>query len=328
MTTRREDIRHWAMWAGKLLLAVLLLTLLLAQLDADSLAQLTSAAQPHWLLAALLLLLPNIYFQFRKWQLLLRSVYPAVESRQVRDSLFLGFSFGVVTPARIGEFGGRAAGVRGADRLTLVGLTAVDKVATLTVTLGAGALGLLLFCFRHPFMSPWLLLAVEVACAAIILTFVYLRRRKAGARTALAADDLAKRDAGGGKGLVAHVRRLRTALGSLDSGTRRGLLLFSVLFYLTFVLQFFFLLRAFGPIDPLTTLAGISSIMLIKTLVPPLTLGELGIREGVSVLVLGWAGTVTAVALGASLLLFAINVLLPGLVGLAVLLRRPRRETA
>ncbi len=327
MKKGRQDIRHWAVWAGKLLLAVLLLTLLLGQLDADALAQLASAAQPRWLLAALLLLLPNVYFQYRKWQLLLHSVYPAVETRQVRDSLLLGFSFGVVTPARIGEFGGRAAGVRGADRLTLIGLTAVDKVATLSVTLTAGALGLLLFCFRHPFMSPWLLLAAETAVAIAILAYAYRRRRKVRT-SAVAADDVSELGADAGGGVARRLRRLRNALRSLDGRTKRGVMLFSVLFYLTFVLQFFLLLRAFGPIDPLTTLAGISSIMLIKTLVPPLTLGELGIREGVSVVVLGWAGTLTAVALGASLLLFTINVLLPGLAGLAVLLRRPTRGTA
>lgn len=326
MTGARADIRHWAVWGGKLLLAALLLALLLAQLQTDALAGLSSAAQPSWLLAALLLLLPNIFFQYRKWRLLLRSAYPGVDGRQVRDSLFLGFAFGVVTPARIGEFGGRAAGVRGADRLTLIGLTAVDKVATLAVTVGAGAVGLLFFCFRHPFMSPWLLFAVEIGCAAILLAVVLRRRRRTDAER---ADSTVSAEAAAVGGRVSgRIRRIREALTALDTPTRRGLLLYSFLFYMTFVLQFFFLLRAFGPVDALSVLAGISSIMLIKTVVPPLTLGELGIREGASVLVLGYAGTVTAVALGASLLLFSINVLLPGLAGLAVLLRRPPRGAA
>ncbi|MDT8324374.1 MAG: lysylphosphatidylglycerol synthase domain-containing protein, partial [Bacteroidota bacterium] len=305
------------------------------------------SAQPAWLLAALFLLLPNLFFQYRKWKLLLRSAYPALDTRQVRESLFLGFAFGVVTPARIGEFGGRAAGVRGADRLTLIGLTAVDKVATLAVTVGAGAVGLLLFCFRHPFMSPWTLLAMEIACAAVLTAFLHFRSRRSATRTRSAGQaateapsvempateapstEMPATEAPSGEApatdgrIGRHLRLLRGVLRSLDAGTRRGLLLFSILFYATFVLQFFLLLRAFGPVEPFSALAAISSIMLIKTVVPPMTLGELGIREGASVLVLGYAGTVAAVALGASLLLFSINILLPGLAGLAVLLRRP-----
>jgi uncharacterized membrane protein YbhN (UPF0104 family) len=114
----------------------------------------------------------------------------------------------------------------------------------------------------------------------------------------------------------------------VDGPVRARLLVFSALFYMTFVAQFLLLLRAFGPIDILSSLAGVSTIMLIKTIIPPLTLGELGIREGASVFVLGHAGMLAAGAVSASLLLFGINILLPGLVGVLVMLRRPDRRPA
>ncbi len=318
MNTRTADIRHWAVWAGKLLLAVLLLILLLQQLQTSTLIETYAAAQFPWLVAAVFLLLPNLYFQYSKWRLLLRGAYPAVEPADIRSSLLLGFTFGIVTPARIGEFGGRAAAVRDADRLTLVGLTAVDKLATMTVTVGAGALGLLLFCIQHPFMPPWQLAGIEGMVAAVVIIIAMLRRSRPPAAETAERDGFFSR----------HIDRLRRALRTVDRKTRSRLLLLSSLFYATFVLQFYFLLCAFAPIDPLSALAGIATIMLVKTLVPPLTLGELGIREGASVLVLGYAGIVGAVALGASLLLFAINILIPGLAGVAILLRRPVRSTA
>ena len=108
------------------------------------------------------------------------------------------------------------------------------------------------------------------------------------------------------------------------------LLVYSGLFYLTFLLQFFLLLSAFGPVQPLSALAGIGTIMLLKTVIPPVTLGELGIREGASVIVLGHAGILPAAAFNASLLLFAVNLLLPALAGLALLMwiKPARRSSA
>jgi uncharacterized membrane protein YbhN (UPF0104 family) len=306
-------------WTGKLLLAILLLVLLLQHLQTDSLLETFAAAQPLWLLAAFLLLFPNIFFQYVKWRTLLLSAYPDVRSSDVGASLLLGFAFGVVTPARIGEFGGRAAAVRNTDKLTLMSLTAVDKLATLVVTVGAGAVGLLLFCIRHPFMSPLLLAALESAAALVAAGMLMwmLRRRK----TVIAPSEQAGP-------FTSRWLRIRRALTLIDAPVRARLLLFSALFYATFVLQFMLLLRAFGPLDILSTLAGVSTIMLIKTVIPPLTLGELGIREGASVFVLGHAGMIAAAAVSASLLLFGINILLPGLVGVFVMLRRPERRSA
>ncbi|MBN1448605.1 MAG: flippase-like domain-containing protein [Bacteroidetes bacterium] len=317
MSQRTDDFRHWAVWIGKLLLAVLLLVLLLHNLHRETLLSTLSAARPLYIGAALLLLIPNVFLQYRKWRVLLHSVYPTVTAHDTRASLLLGFTFGIVTPARIGEFGGRAVAVRGADKLTLMGLTALDKLATLLVTVTAGAFGLLLFCLRHPFMDPLLLAGIEITVLAV--AFVLLRLR--AARRSSSRTDTPRK-----KGR-SRVQQLREALRRVDAPVRKRLLLLSLLFYGTFLLQFIMLLLAFGPVDPLSAIAGISTIMLIKTIIPPVTLGELGIREGASVYVLGHAGILATAAFSASLLLFAINILLPSLAGLLILLRRPAQES-
>lgn len=329
MQGRRTQVRQFTMWTGKLLLAVVLVVLLVESIQSRAILSLLSGAQPLMLAAAMLLLPLNIAFQYQKWRVLVHSRFPDAGAVELRASLLLGFTFGIVTPARIGEFGGRAAGMRGtgangaqllaADRFALVGLTAVDKFATMLVTLIAGGAGLLLFCWRHPFMDPLLLtfLMLLAAGAAVL----WLRR---GSATAASSTHAAQPEAVGGF-FRRRYNELRQTLRGIDAARRRVLMLHSVLFYLTFLLQFYFLLLAFGPVDLLSALAGISTIMLIKTVIPPITLGELGIREGASVYVLGHAGIIAAAAFNASLLLFAINILLPSLAGLFVLLRLPSR---
>ena len=62
--------------------------------------------------------------------------------------------------------------------------------------------------------------------------------------------------------------------------------------------------------------------MFAKTIIPPISLGELGIREGASVYFLTQFGETASVAFNASIFLFIINLLIPALVGLVLLLKR------
>ena len=96
----------------------------------------------------------------------------------------------------------------------------------------------------------------------------------------------------------------------------------SLLFYFCFLLQYALLVSAFSHNTELLNylLAG-NLIMFIKTVIPPISLGELGIREGASVFFLTRFGELSAVAFNASIFLFVINILFPALVGLFLLLK-------
>ena len=58
--------------------------------------------------------------------------------------------------------------------------------------------------------------------------------------------------------------------------------------------------------------------LIILSISLPLTIGGLGVREAVAVLLLSRFGVAQATALNAALLLFVINVLAPGLLGLTL----------
>jgi uncharacterized membrane protein YbhN (UPF0104 family) len=304
-----EGLRRWLLWTVKCSLAVVLLFLLIHNVDTAAIARAWSVANPLYMVAALLLLPLNLWLQYRKWALMLRRVYPAVRDGDIRGSLLIGFSFGLVTPARIGEFGGRAVAVRDAKPSVLMGLTAVDKLSTMAITVGIGLPGVLLYGLLHPFMDRVLLVAVFTGAVALGLLVISVMSKLRG--RSWHAEHWAGRT----------YRRMTTAMRALDASTVRIILLLSVLFYFTFLTQFLLLLSAFGPVNLFSAFAGISTIMLIKTIVPPVTLGELGIREGTAVIVLSHVGVLAAAALSASLLLFVVNLLIPALIGLPLLLR-------
>jgi len=301
----------------KLVLAGLIITLLARHISTDALSATIRSADLFYLIAALLLLLPNLGLQYRKWELLLRKISPSVTSVDIRSSLFAGFTLGIVTPARIGEFGGRAIACRGMSRTLLVGLTALDKGLTMVVTILVGLAGFISFAWIHDFGDP---LLISLAGVPVFLLTMFLAIMIARGKTTAFRNRLRDR-----KGKLSSLFETMTVFNRRDLGY---LLLLSVLFYCTFIVQFLLLLAAFGPIDPMTALLGISSTMLFKTVIPPVTLGELGIRESASVYFLGFSGIVAASAFSASLLLFTINLLLPSLAGLFYLTRLRARGEA
>jgi len=63
-------------------------------------------------------------------------------------------------------------------------------------------------------------------------------------------------------------------------------------------------------------------IMFAKTIIPPISFGELGIREGASVYFLTQMGETASVGFNSSILLFIINLLIPALIGVGMFLRK------
>jgi uncharacterized membrane protein YbhN (UPF0104 family) len=62
--------------------------------------------------------------------------------------------------------------------------------------------------------------------------------------------------------------------------------------------------------------------MFTKTIIPPVSMGELGIREGASVYFLTQMGESASIAFNASIFLFIINLLIPALIGVGMFFRK------
>jgi uncharacterized membrane protein YbhN (UPF0104 family) len=79
------------------------------------------------------------------------------------------------------------------------------------------------------------------------------------------------------------------------------------------ILQYGLLLNAFEPVSFLAVFSVLPIIVLISNF--PITIGGLGLREGVAALMLNSFGVSPAIAVTTSFLIFCINMLLPGVIG-------------
>ena len=96
----------------------------------------------------IVLMLVNWGIEARKWQLLVRRVQNLSFIKALK-SVFAGCSVTMLTPNRVGEYGGRILYVAEGNRIKAISLTIVGSISQLLITRIVGCLGLLYFKYVH-----------------------------------------------------------------------------------------------------------------------------------------------------------------------------------
>lgn len=293
----------------KSLFAIVLLWALFQYVDFENVKHALFTAQPGYIAGAALLMIANVGLQVLKWRYFVRLVDPAATNLESAASLLFGITLGAVTPGQVGEFGGRALRHSSIPAGTIVGLTLVDKLQMMCVM---GIAGVLSLTALFPLGRAW---GTVIGTTSTVLFLVMFFRIDAlrHLRLGLSNSFLQRPTVRDFFAAVAVFKPLNLVVSFC----------ISVGFYLVIYLQMFLLLNAFSPVEPSDAFLGFASMMFLKSLLP-ISLGDLGIREASSVYLYSLMGIGAATALNASLLLFAINIVLPSLIGLVFI---PRSRT-
>lgn len=235
----------------------------------------------------------GLLVQWVKWRQLLVAFRPHTTWGEGLQSLLIGFALGMVSPGRVGELG---RGVfLGGQRLFWAGLVAVDRLCSASITVGLGWVGLVVL---SPAGGLWALAAL--AALAVVGGGVALVWARA-------------------KGRLSQwqwLRQGRMAARQMPGKLWLQLFSWSALFNLIFFVQFYVLLRSWGAV-PGQAIWGIPLFFGIKSLLP-FSVMDLGVREGAAVVVFSQLHLEPVMAFNASFLLFVLNVLAPGLAGMAL----------
>jgi hypothetical protein len=251
-------------------------------------------------IAAFFLLFLNWGLEAFKWKLLLVRLQPLSYLQAVR-SVLAGVTTGVFTPNRAGEFGGRVLSLPPGIRIEASLLSFAGGLLQLLVTvlMALPAVCLLESTEQLQFRSfPvfYVCMAVSIAGAALLWTF---RNRIApGAKKYYAL-------------FQGYTLRRWIAVFGLSAAR-----------YLVFSIQFLLLLYGFGVYLPIgAACLSIPLVFFATTVIPTFALSEIGIRGTASLLFLGLYANDPAGILGASFLLWIINVAFPALAGAVFVLR-------
>ncbi|MDR3609419.1 MAG: lysylphosphatidylglycerol synthase transmembrane domain-containing protein [Ignavibacteriaceae bacterium] len=295
--------------------AGLLLYIILKVNFADILAALRNA-NITLIAVTVLLAFINIYLQFLKWKITCVYLLDEKSNKKVLLSLFYGFSGGVFTPARIGEYFGRAAAFKDKPVIKIAVATFIDKFFPLMAVTGFGSMASILFMHYYYNVSVYLTGSLFIVTfilfyAAYVIVLdprfwdsVLFNRISKSPRIKKIFDNL-------------------MVLKELDRHYTTQMVFISIAFYTCFILQFALLAAAFsGHFNFIHYIWAGNLVMFAKTIIPPVSLGELGIREGASVFFLHIFGEPNSAGFNASIFLFLINMLIPSVIGLFLLLKR------
>lgn len=298
-------------FSAKVLIAFLLISYLYNSIQFEGVIKALDNVNYYVLFTAVILLLPNLFLQYFKWKIICNQSLSEYNNRNIFDSLFSGFSAAIITPARLGEFAGRMLGLNDKDPLKVASATVFDKLFTFIQIIFIGIISSVIYLYYFMHFSIILMLLTLLSALLSIVVFFYYGNNLKNKFNFIRKVKLPS--------------RIKNSIGIFFLYKRSMLIkLFSLSFsfYLCYLLQFALLLFAFSNRPLFFQYLWIGSlVMLIKALLP-ISIGELGVREGASVFFMPQIGIEASAAFNASIFLFLINILVPSLVGLFILFRK------
>ncbi len=310
---RSQNLKSKVFFLFKLIVALSLLFYLFTYVQLKNVVETISNSNVSLLLTSLVLLVPNIYLQYLKWRMTCKQLLGENRKRNTFLSLFYGFPPAVFTPGRTGEYIGRGLAFKDRPFMEIILATFVDKFFNVLVTITFGIISSILFMKvyyqTNNFISlPLLIVFSMIVIFAIVIIFsnkdwLYnlttpLHRFK----------------------LLKGIEEKLLILKKLDSGFAIKMFLVSLLFFLCYLLQFMILMIAFSHhYEVWKYFWAANLIMFAKSILSPISISELGIREGASVFFLTKMGESSSTALNASLILFFINIIIPSVIGIFLL---------
>jgi uncharacterized membrane protein YbhN (UPF0104 family) len=254
-----------------------------------------------WPVAVALALVPfNWALAGVSWLLIGRRIDPGLRYGEAMSVVLAGHAVAIWTPARVAEFAGRAY-LHGRGKATAwmagTGLETFLRYAP-PMLIGGIALG---FVDAQP-AFPWQVARLVGAAGLVLIVGIAMfpeRLRRFLSR-----------------------RRERPALAFLSTTSRGDILAvlgLNAARLLTGSVQMTLFAIAFrAGASPLVLFAACASALSVKTAIPPVTVGDLGIREAASVVLLGAVGVSAPVALNAALFVYLANVVVGAAVGALV----------
>lgn len=302
--------------SAKLLIALGLLVYLVYAVNFQEILTAIQQSNRYLIAAAFLLTFLNVYLQFYKWKITANVVLRENHNTKIWLSLFYGFSAGIFTPARIGEYFGRAIVFKNQSLLRVTLATLLDKIFLLIVVAFFGAISSILFMHYQYKVTFYITLGLFLLIFTLFYLLVLLLFNDKFWDNVLF---IKLRDSIKLHWLFDKIKIFR----KLDKKYAAKMFFVSFLFYMCFLIQYALLVSAFSNHNQFWNYMWAGNLMMFaKTIIPPVSIGELGIREGASVFFITQLGESASTGFNASIFLFFINVLIPSLIGLTLLLKK------
>lgn len=237
----------------------------------------------------------NWWFEIKKWQVLTQNLR-AISWFQATEQSLASLTFSLITPNRIGEYGAKAVYFKKEDQKSVLLLNFIGNFYQLFFTLLFGWIGYLYVKeISKDLISPWIYwgslfgFILFIAFLAFVQLHPKIKKRK-----------------------QQFLQRFKL----ISKSSNKKVLLFSLIRYLLFSHQFYFLTTLFPfEISYWQTMAAIASMYFLASIIPMLSLFDFVVKGSVAVLIFGLFEVAPIFVLSVTTLMWICNFALPALLG-------------
>ena len=305
-------------WLLKLLLLALVAYVLYDQVimhqDIDTIkSELNQGLKSgNWaFLAICVLLMPiNWLIESIKWRILVLP-WKQISLKDAIKAIYAGISVGLVTPARIGEYGGRLLLIEGDDRSKSIPATLVSSVSQNLSNIIGGYIGAMIFCFCYFSVNRFVYIAGSILglLAILMICILFFNMSK------LNLNWLNRWKWGKLLNKQAHV------LSLYDRQILHKVLTLSHVRYLIYCTQYVLILYFLGiDLSVLAAFSGVAVIYLLQSGIPLPPMLSVVARGELAVIIWSIFTLNIGGILVATFGLWVINLVIPALLGLLIVL--------
>ena len=263
-----------------------------------------------YLVGCILLMPINWLLESVKWRMLILP-WRNITKIDAMKAIYAGISLGLVTPARIGEYGGRLLLIDGEDRIKSIPATLISSIAQNISNIIGGYIGALIFCYCYFSVNRFVYIAGSILglLAIIMLCAVFFNISK------LNLDGLNRWKWGKILNKQAHV------LSRYDRPVLQRVLTLSYLRYLIYCMQYVLILYFLGlELSVLAAFSGVAVIFLFQSGIPLPPMLSVVARGDLAIVIWSLFTANVGGILVATFGLWVINLVFPALLGLLIIL--------
>ncbi|MDE3057601.1 MAG: flippase-like domain-containing protein, partial [Bacteroidota bacterium] len=251
-----------------------LIAALVSYIDIHALLNSLIHAQVLYLGIGGALMIANVGVQFYRWRFLLRLLDKSISNNAVLSSLLIGFAAGFFTPGQIGEYGGRVATLRSLRASKVLAASLIDKLYTLAVVIVGGSIALLPFAFYFLKQRWNAMYPVAASIIIVVVGWALLYPQHVKRMLKYFPEKILRKKAVAAFLSINEIFRRKEA---------RMFLLLTVLFYMIILVQYSFFARSFENVPLYIGAMCAASTLFVKSAFLPISIGDLGIREGAAI---------------------------------------------
>lgn len=250
------------------------------------------------MLFVLFLSIFNWFFEILKWQNLVSYVKKITFFEALKQSL-AAHTASLFTPNRIGEYGAKAIYFMKPERKRILLLNLIGNMSQMSTTLLFGSIGFSLFVYKYDIDVSTIKLFRLITLVVIIIVVLFF---------------VSKHNKFEIRGI--SIQGIKTFILEIPAKIHYKNATFSVIRYLVFSFQFYYLLRLFGvDVSYFNTMIVISTMYLLSSIIPTIFVLDVAVKGSIALYLFSFISVDELTILSVVTLMWILNFVLPSVFG-------------